>query len=203
MLHQADLVLVVGGDISKQVPDGLQRVGCGRGRWVAGQQPGRARSRPGGISPIVVTVSFRPLERDDFPLLSWWLSRPHVQAWWPEEAASAPSSGATARRSTVHDATELFIVEVDGQAAGMVQRYRLEDNPDWEKSLAPSGSHEDAVGIDYLIGEESVRRHRRRARDDSAAWPPPPGSATRTSASSGRCPARQSPVMAGVGEGGL
>ena len=102
-----------------------------------------------------MTVSFRRLERDDFPRLSWWLSRPHVKAWWPEEAGLRPIELRYGPAVDGTDATELFIVEVDGQPAGMAQRYRLEDNADWQKSLEPSGRHEHAVGIDYLIGEET------------------------------------------------
>jgi aminoglycoside 6'-N-acetyltransferase len=104
----------------------------------------------------LLTVGFRPLKRDDFPLLSWWLSRPHVQAWWAEDAGLGPIEQRYGPAVDGVDATELFNVEIDGHAAGMVQRYLLEDNPDWEKSLAPSGNYEDPAGIDYFIGDEAL-----------------------------------------------
>ncbi len=87
--------------------------------------------------------------------MSSWLSRPHVRAWWAEDADLGSVERRYGPAVDGHDATELFVVEVDGQAVGMLQRYRIEDNPDWEQSLAPSGAYEDAIGIDYLIGEES------------------------------------------------
>jgi aminoglycoside 6'-N-acetyltransferase len=39
---------------------------------------------------------------------------------------------------------------------GMIQRYRIDDNPEWKQSLAVAGSPEAAAGIDYLIGEERL-----------------------------------------------
>ncbi len=101
-------------------------------------------------------IGFRRLERDDFPLLSWWLSRPHVKAWWTEDAGPGHIERSYGPAVDGVDATEVFVVEVDGRAVGMVQRYRLEDNPEWETSLEPSGSHEHAVGIDYLIGDDNL-----------------------------------------------
>jgi hypothetical protein len=103
-----------------------------------------------------VVIGSRRLERDDFPLLSWWLSRPHVKAWWAEDAELELIERRYGPAVDGLDATELFVVEVDGQAAGMVQRYRLDDNPDWEKALEPSGRQEGAAGIDYLIGDDKL-----------------------------------------------
>ncbi|MGA3218589.1 MAG: GNAT family N-acetyltransferase [Acidimicrobiales bacterium] len=103
-----------------------------------------------------MTVGFRRLERDDFPSLSWWFSRPHVKAWWSEEADLASIEGRYGPAVDGTDPTEVFVVEVDGQPAGMAQRYRLEDNANWEASLEPSGRHEHAVGIDYLIGDDKL-----------------------------------------------
>ena len=33
-------------------------------------------------------ISFRELERSDFPLLQKWLAAPHVAVWWNEESIS-------------------------------------------------------------------------------------------------------------------
>jgi aminoglycoside 6'-N-acetyltransferase len=46
------------------------------------------------------------------------------------------------------DPTETFIVELDGRAVGFVQRYLLDDYPQWSTALGV----ERAAGIDYLIG---------------------------------------------------
>jgi aminoglycoside 6'-N-acetyltransferase len=44
--------------------------------------------------------------------------------------------------------TEAFVVELDGRAVGFVQRYLLDDYPQWSRALRV----ERAAGIDYLIG---------------------------------------------------
>ena len=47
-----------------------------------------------------------------------------------------------------HDPTEGFMVELDGRAVGFVQRYLLDDYPEWSTAVGV----ERAAGIDYLIG---------------------------------------------------
>lgn len=74
-------------------------------------------------------ISFRRVQRSDFPLLSRWFGSPHVLPWWREsrdlDAIEArygpPIDGA--------DKTELFIVELDGSAIGLVQWYCMSDHP--------------------------------------------------------------------------
>jgi aminoglycoside 6'-N-acetyltransferase len=101
-------------------------------------------------------VSFRPLARDDFPVLSAWLSRPHVQQWWPE----AFDAGAIEERYQPvldgTDPTECFVVECDGVAIGFIQRYLLMDNPEWGRILAVAGTPADGAGIDFFIGDEML-----------------------------------------------
>lgn len=36
----------------------------------------------------------------------------------------------------------------------MVQWYRVADNPEWQRSLAPAGVDEHTAGMDYLIADE-------------------------------------------------
>lgn len=106
--------------------------------------------------PPTSNLDFRPISRDDFPLLSDWLSHPHVQMWWPEgfdpgalEARYGPVIDRT-------DPTECFVVVHDGEPVGSVQRYLYVDNPDWQTSLAVAGTPENAAGIDLFIGVESL-----------------------------------------------
>lgn len=101
-------------------------------------------------------LRFRPLRREDFPLLSEWLAKEHVAPWWREaddltsiEARYGPSVDS-------RDPTELFIVHVGEQPIGLIQRYRIDDDPEWKRSMAVAGIPEAAAGIDYLIGEERL-----------------------------------------------
>jgi aminoglycoside 6'-N-acetyltransferase len=101
-------------------------------------------------------LALRQLDRADLPQLSRWLEAPHVKRWWREvgdvdavEAAYGPAIDGA-------DPTELLVAELDGRPIGMLQRYRLADNPDYERALEPAGAPRPAAGIDYLIGEPGL-----------------------------------------------
>jgi aminoglycoside 6'-N-acetyltransferase len=81
---------------------------------------------------------------------------PHVEPWWrePYDAGSIEKSYGACVDGL--DPTELFVIEREGRPTGFIQCYLLDDNPSWKSSLAPTGEHEKAVGIDYLIGDEAL-----------------------------------------------
>jgi len=101
-------------------------------------------------------LSFRPLRREDFSDLSEWLSAPHVQKWWREEFDTGSLEARYGPVIDASDGTECFVVELDGVASGFIQRYRLADNPGWQRTLAEAGTPDDGAGIDFLIGIESL-----------------------------------------------
>jgi aminoglycoside 6'-N-acetyltransferase len=101
-------------------------------------------------------LGFRPLERGDFPLLSMWLAAPHVEPWWREDPAPAAVEERYGPVVDGLDPTEVFVVEDAGRPIGMIQRYRLSDEPDWERAVAVAATPKNAAGIDYLIGEETL-----------------------------------------------
>jgi aminoglycoside 6'-N-acetyltransferase len=97
------------------------------------------------------TVSFRPLERADLPLLARWQSNPHVAEWWRAPADLASITRKYSPRLDGLDPTEVFVIEAGGQPVGVIQRYLLADNPDWAATIRVA----DGAGIDYYIGEQS------------------------------------------------
>jgi aminoglycoside 6'-N-acetyltransferase len=101
-------------------------------------------------------LSFRSLARQDFSLLSQWLSAPHVRKWWREDFDEAAVEQRYGPAVDGRDPTELFVIERDGNSIGFIQRYLLEDNPEWQNSLAVAGSPNDGAGIDYVIGPETL-----------------------------------------------
>jgi aminoglycoside 6'-N-acetyltransferase len=104
-----------------------------------------------------VNLTFRPLTREDFPMLSSWLAAPHVHQWWKEDPAPAAVEAKFGPEVDGIEPTELFVVEVHGTAVGMIQRYRIADYPEWVVSLAPTGvPAADAAGMDYLIGDVAL-----------------------------------------------
>ncbi|WP_018351522.1 GNAT family N-acetyltransferase [Longispora albida] len=98
-------------------------------------------------------VTFRPLTRADLPALLRWLATPHVLEWWPGspgtlaalEAKYGPSIDGT-------HPVERFVIEADSIPAGLIQRYRHADQPDWDRAVGIP----DAAGLDYLIGEPTL-----------------------------------------------
>jgi aminoglycoside 6'-N-acetyltransferase len=105
-----------------------------------------------------MTVFFRPLQRADFPLLGAWLAEPLVARWWhhdPRPAAIERDFGPSIDRA---DPTEIFIASGAHRPFGLVQRYRIDDNPEWGEELSmvwPVPPR--ALSIDYLIGEPACR----------------------------------------------
>ena len=98
-------------------------------------------------------LGFRALTRKDFPLLTKWLSEPHVERWWrhdPSPGGVEADFGASVDGS---DPTKLSLVYEGSRPIGLVQSYRIGDNPDWRDTLGVVDPSDDAVGIDYLIGE--------------------------------------------------
>ena len=51
------------------------------------------------------------------------------------------------------DPTDMILVLQDDRPIGLMQSYRISDNPEWLAALPVVDHHGDAVGIDYLIGE--------------------------------------------------
>jgi aminoglycoside 6'-N-acetyltransferase len=97
-------------------------------------------------------IEFRLLRRSDFELIAQWLSAPHVERWWRQAHDPASIEAAYGPAVDGNDPTELFVVLRGSHPIGLVQRYLIDDNPDWKQSLEPVALPEPAVGIDYLIG---------------------------------------------------
>lgn len=93
----------------------------------------------------VPQVELRPFVPErDVPLVSVWLSRPHVARWWgnPERALSELSA---------HDANAVALIAVDDRPVGLVcwqtpSRSELED-------AGLGDLPEDLVDVDIMIGE--------------------------------------------------
>lgn len=95
-------------------------------------------------------LAFRPLTTGDLGDLVRWQRARHVAPWW--RATSVDLDAARERYAPAiagEDPTRHWIVECHGRSIGWVQDYRIADHPDWTLTTAP----QDAVGIDYLIGE--------------------------------------------------
>lgn len=125
-------------------------------RRIDGQLPfGAARH-----TERMTSVDLVPVTRADLPLLARWLAEPHVARFWLEPSDLPSVSERYGPALDGADPTELFTVRAAGRAVGMIQRYRLSDEPEWARAL-PAGVVRipTAVGIDYFIGEPDALRH--------------------------------------------
>jgi aminoglycoside 6'-N-acetyltransferase len=98
-------------------------------------------------------VSFRALERSDFPLLQRWLSEPHVDAWWREPLDLAGLEQKYGPRIEGIEPTHVFIIGYETRSIGWIQWYRWSDYP---KHAAQLEAESNTAGIDLSIGEVSL-----------------------------------------------
>lgn len=131
--------------------------------------------------------TLRLLARADFPLLTHWLSQPHVARWWNHETSPAALERDFGPSIDGDDRAEIFIASIDGSQSkrpiasrpdpdltpdsasapdrepnrpiGLVQRYTFADNPGYIEELAPLlAVPGEALSMDYFIGEPDALR---------------------------------------------
>jgi aminoglycoside 6'-N-acetyltransferase len=100
-----------------------------------------------------VDLGFRPLRREDFPLLSVWFANEHVRPWWHEDHDLESIEARYGPSVDSRDPTEVFVVHQGDEPVGLIQRYRIDDYPEWRRSLVVAGVPAAAAGIDYLVGD--------------------------------------------------
>ena len=108
-------------------------------------------------SPDSSGVTLRPITEADLPRLSRWLAEPHVAQWWrdPADLPSVRAEYLPGINGT--DPTEVFVIEVAGRPAGVIQRYLVADDPDWARAMRATGAVTGcAAGIDYLLGDPAL-----------------------------------------------
>lgn len=92
-------------------------------------------------------IEFRPLTERDLPLLRSWLEREHVRLWWRD-----PIEEELAKRLQ-RDATDEYVVVIDGRPAGLIQTYLVAEYPEWGAIV---GMEPGLAGVDLLVGEEDL-----------------------------------------------
>jgi aminoglycoside 6'-N-acetyltransferase len=103
-------------------------------------------------------LTFRSITRDDFALIGRWLAEPLVWRWWHDDPAPAAVEAQFGPTVDGTDPTQVFVVALDGAPIGLLQRYCLDDEPDYRPELAnvcevPAG----ALSMDYFISESARR----------------------------------------------
>lgn len=97
----------------------------------------------------------RAMQHEDLPMFVGWLDQPHVRQWWPEPVGDdAMREYAACIDGT--DPTDVFVIEHDRRPVGMIQRYRMDDYPDWAKTMPAELDVGVAAGIDYFVGDAGL-----------------------------------------------
>jgi RimJ/RimL family protein N-acetyltransferase len=111
-------------------------------------------------------ITFRPLALEDLGDLRRWLNAPHVYEWWGVTSGPGSLGGPGAYAATADQVREKYVpwitgaddatthrhvILLGGRAVGLVQHYRLEDEPDYAAAIGET--EPGAAGIDLLIGE--------------------------------------------------
>lgn len=97
----------------------------------------------------MMAITFRPLQRVDFPLVARWRAEPHVVRWWGPAPDLASLEGEHGPQIDGSEPTEVLIAELDGAPVAFLQRYRNRDHPEWDRQVQLRR----AAGIDYYIGD--------------------------------------------------
>src|SRR5262245_44067215 len=104
-------------------------------------------------------MTFRPLAESDLPQLAAWLGAPHVFEWWREASDLPTVEKGYLPAIRGEEPTEVFVLVVDGRDIGMFQRYRISSYAEWLAAFRGEvPGVEQALGIDYLIGDPSLVR---------------------------------------------
>ena len=96
-----------------------------------------------------IRIAFRPLAVDDLELLVEWFADPAVARWWNQPAElDSVTAKYLPRIDGSGDETEMWIGQIDGASAALLQSYAHSDHSAHDVAVGVA----DAVGIDYLIG---------------------------------------------------
>jgi aminoglycoside 6'-N-acetyltransferase len=96
-------------------------------------------------------IEFRPLGEIDLPLVEAWRRRDHVARWWRESVEQTIEDYRAAIEG--RDPTDLYLIVVDGRAAGVIQTYLVSDYAEWEEIVQVG---EGVAGVDLFVGEEDL-----------------------------------------------
>ncbi len=92
----------------------------------------------------------RPMEIGDLPLVSRWLSAPHVARWWLAGTSVEREVDDLRQSVTGMQPVHQLLVVSDDEPVGWCQWYLCWHEPAW---AADVGAAPRDVGIDYAIGE--------------------------------------------------
>ena len=92
------------------------------------------------------------MRADDLPLVTWWLSAPHVARWYLA-GSSVEEEADDLRRSVAGEQAVHPLMVAEGEVlVGWCQWYLCGDDPAWAAEIGAGAAD---VGIDYAVGDAS------------------------------------------------
>jgi aminoglycoside 6'-N-acetyltransferase len=112
------------------------------------------------LAVVTGEIAMRRLELHDLPDVTRWMGQPHVARWWHDRSDFAAVAAHYLPVIDGVEPTEVFVIEIDGSPVGLIQRYLLDDYPQWAATVRATGTIDtaSAAGIDYLVGEPAMTR---------------------------------------------
>jgi aminoglycoside 6'-N-acetyltransferase len=106
-------------------------------------------------------LDWRPLVRDDLPLLGRWLAEPGVARWWNHETSPEAVERDFGPSVRGEEPGEDLVLLLAGRPVGLLQRSRICDYAeDLVELSAVVDVPEDAYSLDYLLGRAGAARTR-------------------------------------------
>ena len=98
-------------------------------------------------------ITYRPLTEADLPLMTAWLNRPHLRAFYQRQPISAAAVAAKyGPRIRGEVPTHSWLAVRGERPFGYLQCYRVADWADWQATIGV----EHGVSIDLFIGEPEL-----------------------------------------------
>lgn len=98
-------------------------------------------------------ISYRPLIEADLPLMTDWLNRVHLRAYFQREPISAAEVATKyGPRIRGEAPAHCSLALLDDRPFGFLQCYRVVDWPDWAEAI----SAEHGLSVDLCIGEPEL-----------------------------------------------
>lgn len=90
-------------------------------------------------------ILFKPLRASDIPIVHSWLQLPHIREFWDDDHRKQKQ---VKQHYLKDNAVMRFIILIDGQQVGYIQRYIINSKHPFWKYITSSPS----VGVDIFIG---------------------------------------------------